>query len=188
MRLTYLDILEQCFHDKFRGYNKQEVDTFLHLVADDFKFMAEEIKNKDRELDLKNEEIKELQQNQNEIAQSETATDEEMQALRKELEEKNQLIKQMEEANPSNGNGAFSQLTPEMLKEKAKKIINTAKQHAEQQKASAIKELDTLQSDIQKLQQQKQQLMDNIRSTAVEHLNKFKAGAQNGNAGNSVQD
>ena len=47
MRLSYLDILEQCFHDKFRGYNKQEVDTFLHLVADDFKSMAEEIKEKD---------------------------------------------------------------------------------------------------------------------------------------------
>ena len=43
MRLSYLDILEQCFHDKFRGYNKQEVDTFLHLVADDFKSMSEEI-------------------------------------------------------------------------------------------------------------------------------------------------
>ena len=47
MRLSYLDILEQCFHDKFRGYNKQEVDTFLHLIADDFKSMAEEIKEKD---------------------------------------------------------------------------------------------------------------------------------------------
>ena len=47
MRLSYLDILEQCFHDKFRGYNKQEVDTFLHLVADDFKSMSEEIKEKE---------------------------------------------------------------------------------------------------------------------------------------------
>jgi len=47
MRLSYLDILEQCFHDKFRGYNKQEVDTFLHLIADDFKSMTEEIKEKD---------------------------------------------------------------------------------------------------------------------------------------------
>ncbi|MZH02670.1 MAG: DivIVA domain-containing protein [Nitrospinae bacterium] len=190
MRLTYLDILEQCFHDKFRGYNKQEVDTFLHLVADDFKSMAEEIKSKDKQIDLKNEEIRELQQHQEDLAQSETTIEleEELQALRKELEEKNQLIKELEAANPSNGNGAFSQLTPEMLKEKAKKIINTAKQHAEQQKANALKELDSLQSDIQKLQQQKQQLMDNIRSTAVEHLNKFKAGTQNGNAGNSVKD
>ena len=98
MRLTYLDILEQCFHDKFRGYNKQEVDTFLHLVADDFKSMAEDIKDKDRQIDLKSEEIRELQQSQDELAQqqSETTTspevEEELRALRKELEEKNQLI------------------------------------------------------------------------------------------------
>ncbi len=184
MRLTYLDILEQCFHDKFRGYNKQEVDTFLHLVADDFKSMSEEIKDKDRQVDLKNQEIRELQQIQDEHTQqqSETKTspevEEELQLLRKELEEKTQLIQQMKEASESssNGNGAFSQLTPEMLKEKAKKIINTAKQHAEQHKASAEKELDSLQIDIQKLQQQKHQLMDNIRTTAKEHLNKFKAG------------
>lgn len=196
MRLTYLDILEQCFHDKFRGYNKQEVDTFLHLVADDFKSMAEDIKDKDRQVDLKNEEIRELQQSQDELTQqqSETTTspevEEELRALRKELEEKNQLIQQLETAaeNQSNGNGAFSQLTPEMIKEKAKKIINTAKEHAEQHKANAAKELDSLQIDIQKLQLQKQQLMDNIRTTAVEHLNKFKAETQNGNAGNSVQD
>ena len=193
MRLTYLDILEQCFHDKFRGYNKQEVDTFLHLVADDFKSMAEDIKGKDRQTDLKNEEIRELQQSQDELAQqqSETTTSPEVEEeLRKELEEKNKLIQQMETAakNQSNGNGAFSQLTPEMLKEKAKKIINIAKQHAEQHKAIAAKELDSLQIDIQKLQLQKQQLMDNIRTTAVEHLNKFKTGTQNGNAGNSVKD
>jgi cell division initiation protein len=45
MRLNHLDILEQCFRDKFRGYNKQEVDMFLHLVADDFKEMSEEIES-----------------------------------------------------------------------------------------------------------------------------------------------
>ena len=165
MRLTYLDILEQCFHDKFRGYNKQEVDTFLHLVADDFKSMAEDIKGKDRQTDLKNEEIRELQQSKDELAQqqSETTTSPQVEEeLRKELEEKNNLIQQMETVaeNQSNRNGAFSQLTPEMLKEKAKKIINIAKQHAEQHKASAAKELDSLQIDIQKLQLQKQQLME----------------------------
>ena len=60
MRLSYLDILEQCFHDKFRGYNKQEVDTFLHLVADDFKSMSEEIKEKERIIATKDNEIKVL--------------------------------------------------------------------------------------------------------------------------------
>ena len=43
MRLTHLDILEQVFHEKFRGYHKGEVETFLHLVADDYQEMSEEI-------------------------------------------------------------------------------------------------------------------------------------------------
>ena len=43
MRLTHLDILEQCFHEKFRGYHKGEVETFLHLVAEDYQEMAQEI-------------------------------------------------------------------------------------------------------------------------------------------------
>ena len=196
MRLTYLDILEQCFHDKFRGYNKQEVDTFLHLVADDFKSMAEDLKEKDRQINFKTEEIKELKGSLQELSLREPETrtppevEEALRTLRKELEEKDRLIQEMKKTDESRSNGSnpLSQLTPEMLKEKAKKIINTAKQHAEKHKANATKELDSLQMEIQKLQKQKQQLMDNIRAAAVKHLNKFKAGTQNGNAGNSVQD
>ncbi len=196
MRLTYLDILEQCFHDKFRGYNKQEVDTFLHLVADDFKSLTEDLKDKDRQVELKDEEIKELRQHVDELSRQEPEfrippeAEEELQALKNELTEKDQLIQEMKRAGVgrSNGDNPFSQLTPELLKEKAKKIINTARQHAEQHKAVAAKELDSLQMEIRSLQDQKQRLMNNIRTTAVEHLNKFKAGTQNGNAGTSVQD
>lgn len=184
MHLTYLDILEQCFRDKFRGYNKEEVDTFLHLVADDFKSMAENIKEHDRQIDFKNEEIKELKQNLDEFFQQEPGTrtspdvEKELRIVKKTLGERNQLIQKMEQvdARQSNDNGVFSQLTPEMLKEEVEEIINTAKQHAEQQKVNAAKELDSIQKDIQKLQKQKQQLTDNIRATAVKHLNKFKAG------------
>ena len=194
MRLTYLDILEQCFHDKFRGYNKQEVDTFLHLVADDFKSMAEDLKDKGRAIDLKSEEIRELKEGLEKQQEQETGTppevEEELRALRNELKEKNLLIEEMKKAqeDPSNGNNSFSQLTPEMLKEKAKKIINTAKQHAKEHKDSAEKELDSLQKEIGNLQEQKQRLTNSIRATAMGHINKFKAGAQNGNAGNPVQD
>lgn len=60
MRLNHLDILEQCFRDKFRGYNKQEVDMFLHLVADDFKEMSEEIDNLKRKIADKNDLIADL--------------------------------------------------------------------------------------------------------------------------------
>ncbi len=196
MRLTYLDILEQCFHDKLRGYNKQEVDTFLHLVADDFKSMTEDLKDKGQQIDLKTEEIKELKQSLDKLSRQEPETrtspevEEELRTLRKDLREKGQLIQEMKKTNEgkSSDNGVFSQLTPEMLKEKAEKIINTAKQHAEQHKANAAKEMGSIQEDIQKLQKQKQQLMNNIRATAVEHLNKFKAGTKNCNAADSDQD
>ena len=133
MRLTYLDILEQCFHDKFRGYNKQEVDTFLRLIADDFKSMIEEIKDKDSE-------IKNLRS-----------------ALKSQPAEKDTSI----------------------ALEKAKKIINAAKNQAEQHRKESMKELEQLIHDIEELKKQKSTLIKNIKSTATEHLNKMKAGLPN---------
>ena len=61
MRLTHLDILEQCFHEKFRGYNKKEVETFLHLVADDYQEMNQEIQNLKSQLTEKLSAIEKLQ-------------------------------------------------------------------------------------------------------------------------------
>ena len=134
MRLTYLDILEQCFHDKFRGYNKQEVDTFLRLIADDFKSMVEEIKDKD-------DEIKNL---------------------------RSTMKSRPEEIDTS------------IATEKAKKIVNAAKNQAEEHRKVSMKELEQLIQDIEELKKQKSTLMKNIKSTATEHLNKIKAGLPNG--------
>ena len=192
MRLSYLDILEQCFHDKFRGYNKQEVDTFLHLVADDFKSMSEEIKEKERVIATKDNEIKvllaDLESRSAEVGNNISQEFEEKLAhLRKQIEEKDQLIKEMEESQRQgeNGDNPFYQLTPEMLKQKAKKIVNAAKKQAELHRQDAIKELEQLMQDIDKLKKQKLALMENIKNTASEHLSKFKAGMPNGPTGNA---
>lgn len=192
MRLSYLDILEQCFHDKFRGYNKQEVDTFLHLVADDFKSMTAEIKDKEKLIAEKDDELKELQtdlkfrplENDSTIPPE---AEEELVDLRKQVEEKDLLIKEMQDAQspPKNGDNPFSQLTPEILKEKAKKIINAAKDQAEKYKQDATHEMELLMQDVEKLKEQKKTLMTNIKSTAIEHLKKFKSGAPNGGSGNA---
>ncbi|MBC8284723.1 MAG: DivIVA domain-containing protein [Nitrospinae bacterium] len=190
MRLSYLDILEQCFHDKFRGYNKQEVDTFLHLVSDDFKSMSEEIKDKEKLIAAKDSEIKEL------ISDLESRpaepgippeVEDELADLRKQVEEKDLLIKELQgtQNQTKNGDNPFSQLTPEILKEKAKKILNTAKAEAEQHRQDVMKELEGLTQDIEKLKKQKSTLMENIKSTAIDHLSKFKAGAPNGRSGNA---
>ncbi|MZH06169.1 MAG: DivIVA domain-containing protein [Nitrospinae bacterium] len=192
MRLSYLDILEQCFHDKFRGYNKQEVDTFLHLVADDFKSMSEEIKEKEKIIASKDNEIKSLLADlESRPVEMDTfipqEVEEELIDLRKQVEEKDRFIKEMQEAqkHEENGDNPFSQLTPEMLKEKAKRIVNAAKNKAEQHRQDAIKELEQLMQDIEKLKKQKSALTENIKSTAIEHLSKFKAGMPNGRTGNA---
>ena len=192
MRLSYLDILEQCFHDKFRGYNKQEVDTFLHLVADDFKSMSEEIKEKEKIIASKDNEIKSLLADlESRPVEMDTFIPQEVEQelidLRKQVEEKDRFIKEMQEAqkHEENGDNPFSQLTPEMLKEKAKRIVNAAKNKAEQHRQDAIKELEQLMQDIEKLKKQKSALTENIKSTAIEHLSKFKAGMPNGRTGNA---
>ena len=192
MRLSYLDILEQCFHDKFRGYNKQEVDTFLHLVADDFKSMTEEIKEKEKLVSEKDKKIKEIQAELESRLLEKNFTippeiEEKLAGLRKQVEEKNLMIKEMQDAKSDiqNKNNPFSELTPEMLKKKAKKIINSAKDEAEQYRKDATKEMELLAQEVEKLKEQKKTLMANIKSTAIEHLKKFKAGAPNGSSGNA---
>lgn len=62
MRLTHLDILEQCFHEKFRGYHKKEVETFLHLVAEDYQEMDQEIQNLKSQLTAKLNHIETLEE------------------------------------------------------------------------------------------------------------------------------
>ncbi len=133
MRLNHLDILEQCFRDKFRGYNKQEVDTFLHLVADDFKEMSEEIGQ-----------------------------------LKKEIE---RLKNQNPADSEANGN---PQITPELLKDKARQIIRMAREQAESHKKRAEQELGALKKDIHKLTQEKSSLIQNIKKSALDHLDQFK--------------
>jgi len=192
MRLNYLDILEQCFHDKFRGYNKQEVDTFLHLVADDFKSMTEEIKEKEKLVSEKDEEIKKIQAKlESRLLEKDSIIppeiEEELADLRKQVEEKKLIIKEMRDAqSPSqNEDNSLSQLTPEMLKKKAKKIINAAKDQAEQYRQDATREMKLLTQDVEKLKEQKKTLIANIKLTAIEHLNKYKAEAPNGGSENA---
>ena len=72
-----------------------------------------------------------------------------------------------------------------MLKEKAKKIINAAKEQAERHRQNSIIEVEELMQDIEKLKKQKSSLMENIKSTAKDHLDKHKGGTSNVHSGNA---
>ena len=97
MRLSYLDILEQCFHDKFRGYNKQEVDTFLRLIADDFKSMVEEIKDKDYEIKNLRSTMKSRPEEIDTSIEMEKAKNQVEEVRKESMKELEQLIQDIEE-------------------------------------------------------------------------------------------
>jgi cell division initiation protein len=138
MRLNHLDILEQCFREKFRGYSKEEVDTFLHLISDDFKNMTEEIES-----------------------------------LRTQVAELDQVIEEMK-SNDNNSSTSPSGFDPEQLKEKARQIIQSAREQAEQHKSKTMQELEMVKSEIDKLRQEKSRLIDNIKETVRDHLQNLK--------------
>ena len=138
MRLNHLDILEQCFRDKIFGYNKKDVDTFLHLVAEDFREVTEELDLLKKEIDKKNKNIAEFNE----------------QKTHKEGERENE----------------FEEITPDIIKEKAKRIINAARDHANQHKKKAEHELSNLKREIEKIKQEKKKLIETIKVSAQESL------------------
>jgi DivIVA domain-containing protein len=138
MRLNHLDILEQCFRDKIFGYNKEDVDTFLHLVAEDFKEITEELDLLKKKTDRENKYAGELNQQE------------------------------------TNKNGERQKkpevITSDITKEKAKRIINAARDHANQHKKKAEHELSTLKREVEKIKQEKKKLIEAIKASAKESL------------------
>lgn len=61
MRLDYDGILQQTFKDSFRGYSKEEVQTFLKLVANDFKEMKRDVTRLQEDLKFKDQRIQALE-------------------------------------------------------------------------------------------------------------------------------
>ena len=58
--------------------------------------------------------------------------------------------------------------------EKANQLIQSAREQAEQHKSKAIRELNMVKSEVDKLRQEKSKLIDNIKETVRDHLQQFK--------------
>lgn len=60
MRISPLDILQQKFKIKLKGYDPEEVEAFLNLIAEDYKKANEEIGELKQEIDDQKKEMNEL--------------------------------------------------------------------------------------------------------------------------------
>ncbi len=60
MRIDHESILKQTFLKRLRGYDTNDVDTYLQILAKDFKEMENELQQLQREVELKNDLIRKL--------------------------------------------------------------------------------------------------------------------------------
>ena len=65
-------------------------------------------------------------------------------------------------------------ITPDIIKEKAKRIINAAREHANQQKKKAEQELSSLKKEIHKIKQEKINLAQVVKTNSERHISQQK--------------
>lgn len=145
MRFTCEEIKEQKFKKKMRGLDPEEVEVFIHMVADDFEEFEKEnatLKNKIKDCKL---EIASLQESES--------------SLKKQLTEKKSAVS----VPSSNGE-------KEKAEEEAREIILTAKQKAKEIKEIAMNEALMVEKEIRKIRELKKQLEGDEAELIVESI------------------
>ena len=149
MRFNYLDILEQYFHNKFRGHNKQEAGTFLQMISDDFKDMFEEAEQLKKESDKKSHQINRLEEH----------------------------LKTLESKTGNRYQEILEQLPD--IRQKSQHILKQAQNQARFKYKYEEKELNRIREEIKLLKGKRVDLLENIQTgakTYLESLYKKKQG------------
>jgi cell division initiation protein len=140
MKITPLDIQQQQFRVKFRGFDMVEVDNFLDLVANEWEELLRENNRLKEEDHQKTERIEELKGAERELRNALVSAQQICEEIKNNARKEGDLI--IEEAR---GN--------------ARKIIEAAQ-------AQAIQ----LQTDISQLHRQREEFKASLKSTVDMHL------------------
>ncbi|HUU50159.1 MAG TPA: DivIVA domain-containing protein [Nitrospinota bacterium] len=140
MKITPLDIRQQQFNVRFRGFDAEEVDTFLEIVANEYEEIIEENKKLKGELEKKKEQIKLYMENEEKL---------------KRMLKSNQKLK--DEIAGTAG-------------KEAQLIIKDAELRAREILGSSHKEVEKIKIEIQELKKHKKQLQIKIRSIIESYL------------------
>lgn len=149
MKITPLDIQQQQFRVKFRGFDMVEVDNFLDLVANEFEELLRE-NNRVKEEDLKKlERIQELEGAEKELRNALISAQQISEGIKNNARKEGELI--IEEAK---GN--------------ARKIVETAQTQALQ-----------IEAEITQLQRQRLEFEASLKAAIETHLRLLEAGREN---------
>jgi cell division initiation protein len=67
MKITPLDIRQQQFNVRFRGFDAEEVDTFLEMIADEYEEVIEENKRLKEEMEKREKDMKLFVENEEKL-------------------------------------------------------------------------------------------------------------------------
>lgn len=167
MGMTPQDIQNQKFNTKFRGFDVDEVDSFLEEVAENFLALIQENKK------LKGE-AQALQQNNEQFASEEKA-------FKAALVSAQKIAEEMKEKSKKDA---------DELRKKSKKdadeILAKAREEIEKSQSAAAGELSKIQEELEELKTIRTKVRDELRGTLTTYLKLLDEAGQPGKSGSEV--
>ena len=156
MKLTPLDIQQQKFKVKLRGYDRQEVETFLEMVSEDISSLLKEYNASKAELKKHEVQLNDFRENERVIQQTIMATQKVVDDLKRNAQRESELI--ISEA-----------------KVEAEKIVNDAKLRAEKMISEGREALEKIRKDLSDLKNRKMECEFAFLSMLESHLRLLKS-------------
>ena len=156
MKLTPLDIQQQKFKVKWRGYDVQEVETFLEMVSEDVESLLKEYNKLRDELQKYEVQLADYRENERSIQQTIMTTQKVSDDLKKNAQRESELI--ISEA-----------------KVESERIINSAKEQSEKMMSSSRLEVEIIRKQLNDLKNKKMECELSLKSMLESHLRLLKS-------------
>lgn len=156
MKLTPLDIQQQKFKVKWRGYDNQEVETFLEMVSEDVESLLKEHNKLRAELQKHEAQLADYRENERSIQQTIMTTQKVSDDLKKNAQRESELI--ISEA-----------------KAEAEKVINEAKAQVEKIIGDTRLEAERTRRELNDLKNKKMECEISLKSMLESHLRLLKS-------------
>ena len=161
MKLTPLDIQQQKFQVKLRGYDKQEVEAFLEMVSADIESLLQESNTLKVDLQKCESQLVDFRENERAIQQTIMTTQKISDDLKRNAQREAELI--ISEAKVSAG-----------------KIMNDARAQAEKILNDSRMEVGTLTKDLNDLKNRKMEYELSFRSLLESQLSLLEPPSEEG--------
>jgi len=155
MKLTPLDIQQQKFEVKWRGYDRQEVETFLEMVSEDVESLLKDCNKFRDELKKSESQLADFRENERAIQQTIMTTQKGSDDLKRNAQRESEPI--LSEAKVA-----------------AEKFINDARTHAEKMMGGSRIEIEKLRKEFNDVKNKKLECELALRSMLESHLRLLK--------------